>query len=216
MRNATKAGALLIVGISLHAAPTFAQVCSEPWTLEETLRIGSLDGEDALSGVLDVSVGPDGLLYVAQQYIPAVTVFDSEGRPNGQVGRAGTGPGEIDGWPVSLGWMADTLWAGDHAALNFFGPDGRPTRQVYFREVLPSEASFLVPQTPLSDGSVLARRGATSAGGGGMDAFFTADSMSVLRLSGNGEILGKIAVVRDRLHVNIPGEDGAPGTPPIH
>lgn len=209
--NATKAGALLIVGVSLHPAPTFAQVCSEPWTLEETLRIGSLDGDDALSGILDLSVGSDGLLYVAQQYIPAITVFDSHGNASRRIGRAGTGPGEIDGWPVRLGWVADTLWAADHAALNFFGPDGRPTRQVYFREVLPAEASILMPGSPLSDGTVLARRGATSAGSGSMEAFFTADSMSVMRLSGDGEILGSIAVLRDRLHVTIPGDNGRTG-----
>jgi hypothetical protein len=176
--------------------------------LEETLRIGSLDGDDALSGVLDAEVGPDGRLYVAQQFLPAVAVFDQNGRPGGRIGRAGTGPGEFDGWPVRLGWKGDTLWVSDHAALNFFDLDGRPQGQVYFRVVRPSEASILIPMRPLADGTYLPRRAATTAGGGNMESYFSVDRMSVPRVSSDGEVVGTIASVRNRMNVSLPTPRG--------
>ncbi len=201
--------ALLMVGsVGLLAAPAVAQVCTEPWTLEETLRIGSLDGEDALSGVLDAEVGPDGRLYVAQQFLPAVAVFDQNGRPSGRIGRAGSGPGEFDGWPVRLGWMGDTLWVSDLAALTFFDLDGQTLGRVYFRQVRPAEASLMMPMRPLADGTHLARRAATTAGGGNMESFFAADRMSVPRLSSDGEVVGTIASVRNRMYVSIPTPSG--------
>lgn len=209
MVSAPRTGALLLVVLtSLGVAPAVAQVCSQAWTLEETLRIGSLDGDDALSGVLDLGVGPDGLLYVAQQYIPAITVFDAQGHPSHRVGRAGTGPGEIDGWPSALGWLGDTLWAADHAAVNFYGPDGHPGRQVYFRKMLPAEATLLQPGVPLADGSVLPRRIAVGMSVGDMEPYFTAASHPLRSVSEGGDTLRTIATVRNQMRAVIPDSRG--------
>lgn len=203
-------GAGLVVSMAPGISVS-AQACSESWALEETLRVGSVSGDDALSWVLDLTLGADGALYVAQQYTPAVTVFDSGGRPSNRIGRAGSGPGEIDGWPVALGWLGDTLWVADHSTVNFYGPDRQPVGQIYFHEVVPAQASILMPGAPLADGTVVPRRGATTSGGGSFEAFFGADSMPILRVSPDGEVLGEIGAVRNRLHVRIPTSSGGYG-----
>ena len=49
------------------SAPLHGQSsCPSPWTLEETLRIGSIDEDDALTGVLDMGIASDGEIFVTQ------------------------------------------------------------------------------------------------------------------------------------------------------
>lgn len=214
-KESVRGALLLVVAASFVSVPAVAQACSEPWALEETLRIGSLDGEDALSGVLDLTVGPSGSLYVAQVSLPAVTVFDEAGRPSHRIGRAGAGPGEFNGWPVRLGWTGDTLWVADRTALTLFGSDGEFHRRISFREARPAEASLLTPMRPLADGTYLPRRTVTSAGGGNMESFFSTERMPVLRVSENGEVVGTIASVRNGMHVSLPGPRGGYAMHPL-
>ena len=45
--------------LSALGLPLAAQLdCSTQWTLTEAVRIGSVDGEDALSGVNDLTISP--------------------------------------------------------------------------------------------------------------------------------------------------------------
>lgn len=202
----------VLAGAMLFASPVLGQaVCEAPWTLEETLRIGSIDGEDALSGVLDLDVGPDGSVYMAQQFLPYVTVFSPDGQPSGRIGRAGSGPGEFDGWPGRLGWSGDTLWVTDHSTTTLFDADGDVLSQVDFRTLIPEEASSLRPGRPAGDGTFLTIRGATTAGGGSMDRFFAAERLPVLRASASGEAIDTIAIVRHQMSVGIPQERGGVG-----
>jgi hypothetical protein len=149
-------------------------------------------GDDALSGVLDLEIGPDGRIYVTQQFVSSVTVFTREGEPDGRIGRAGSGPGEFDGWPVRLGWLADTLWVADHWFVHYLAPDGTEIRRVEFTTPIASEASVFRAGAPLGDGTFLGNR---TLRGPGMTAFFGADQVPLRRFSATGEILDTIALV---------------------
>lgn len=63
--------------------------CPTPWQLEEVLRIGSLESTNLVASVLDLAIGPDSALYVAQAMVPAVTVFSLDGQALRRIGRAG-------------------------------------------------------------------------------------------------------------------------------
>jgi hypothetical protein len=179
------------------------------WSLEETLRIGSVGGEDALSSVVDLTIGPAGDVYVAQEAIPNVTVFAADGSLSRVIGRAGRGPGEFDGAPVRLGWLADTLWVSDFGATHFFGLDGTEARQVSFYVRLASEGSFFRPGAALSDGTLLGYR----LLGGGISQFYAADSLSVLRFSPSGDVLDTIARIAQPLRVQ--RENSSPTEHPL-
>lgn len=202
--------AVLALAALLGPTALAAQVCTE-WSLEETLRIGSIDGDDALAGVLDLSVGPDGRVYLAEQFVPAVAVFGADGKRESRIGRAGSGPGEFEGWPSRLGWMGDTLWVSDRSGLTLFGPDRELLRRVQFRALRPTEGSALSPSRPLSDGSYLPKRIATTAAGGTMAPFFASERLPALRLSAEGEVLGAIASVPNGLYVAMPSPSGGTG-----
>ena len=97
--------------------------CPTPWQLEEVLRIGSLESTDLVSSVLDLAIGPDSALYVAQAMVPAVTVFSLDGQVLRRIGRAGQGPGEMQLAAVAVGWIGDTLWVADFNRIQLFTPD---------------------------------------------------------------------------------------------
>lgn len=98
-----------------------------PWTLEPALRIGSLDGPDALSRVADVALGPRGRVYVVLPQERRVAVFAPDGSPVASLGREGRGPGELLA-PGRAGFLADTLWVHDgrQRRTSLFTPAGDP------------------------------------------------------------------------------------------
>ncbi len=65
-------------------------------TAIEELRLGSLDGPEETSfGWIDaIAVAGDGTMYVPDVQVPAIRVFDRNGRYLGDLGREGQGPGE--------------------------------------------------------------------------------------------------------------------------
>ena len=67
-----------------------------PLRAVEELRLGSLEGpeETSFGWVSDVAVAEDGTMYVPDVQVPAVRIFDAEGRYVGDLGREGEGPGE--------------------------------------------------------------------------------------------------------------------------
>lgn len=165
--------------------------CDVPWQLEETLRLGSVDGEDALSPVRALEIGPDGRIYLLQSWDHHVSVFLPDGSPAGRIGRAGSGPGEFASDPRRMGWRADTLWASDRFATQFYRTDGTPIRQVSFRVPMPAEGSRFAPGTPLADGTFLPYRTVDEQ----LELFMLARRAPLRRLSASGEIVDTIAMI---------------------
>jgi hypothetical protein len=129
-------------------------------TLVEETRIGAIDGPTALTEIVDLAVGADGRIYVAQWNVAEVVVFDRAGRMNARIGRSGAGPGEFRS-PSRLGWSGDTLWVADppQSRVSFF-VEGRLTREDHLR---PPPGVFLAPVGALRDGSILSERGVRSS-----------------------------------------------------
>ena len=98
--------ACVVAAFVLWAPPVSAQeVCSLEWTLTESLRIGSIDGDDALSDVIDIAIGPSGEIYVVQAFVPSVSVFSPGGELLRTIGREGSGPGDFEAGPRSVEWV---------------------------------------------------------------------------------------------------------------
>jgi len=184
----------LACGVALAAPPLAAQdVCPQPWPLTETLRIGSIDGPDALTDPSALETGPDGRVYVIQSMLSAVSIFEPDGTPDGILGRAGGGPGEFSMFPHSLGWMADTLWVADVAQVHFYSRDGSALRTVRFRTPVPEEGSVFVPGPPLTDGSFLGSRHVND-----YPRYTARPFLEELRFSETGDVLDTIARVDRR------------------
>jgi hypothetical protein len=104
------------------------------------LTIGSLNHPHlAFSRIGDLSVGPDGNLYVLEAMDVQIVVVDPTGQFVGRIGRRGAGPGEFRS-PAGIGWIGDTLWVMDAGAR----------RVTYFlgSEVVRTEAYPAVPMGP--------------------------------------------------------------------
>ena len=187
----------VIVGILAGSTVGVAQEppCDAQWNLAETLRLGSVDGDDALSPVRALEIGPDGRIYLLQSWDHHVSVFLPDGRPAGRIGRAGSGPGEFASDPRRMGWRADTLWVSDRFATQFFVLDGTPVRQVSFSIPMPAEGSSFAPGTPLADGTFLPYRTVNEQ----EELFMLAPRAALRRLSVSGEIVGTIATIERHL-----------------
>ncbi|MDZ7780537.1 MAG: hypothetical protein U5R14_11500 [Gemmatimonadota bacterium] len=170
------------------------------WFLEETQRFGAADGEDALTGILDLEVGPDGNVFLAQRFGAGVTILTPDGETT-VLGRAGRGPGEFDGPPLRLGFIGDTLWASDRLTVHFFGPDGAELRQVSFRTAT-GHGSRFVPRVPLADGSFLGDRQIDPSS---MREFVEATRLPLHRFSASGEVLDPVTLIRAPPVVTIEG-----------
>lgn len=189
MRLLMPAIALLLIA---PAALTAQDACPTPWRLDEVLRIGSPESADLIRSVYDLAIGPDSALYVGQVMVPAVTVFSLDGRVLRQIGRAGQGPGDIQLAAFGVGWIGDTLWIADQHRIQLFTTNERvPEEVVDFALPMPQEGTRLTPGRMLADGSVLAgRRSITD-----WQAWVTAPSLALRRISHAGEILDTIASV---------------------
>ena len=97
------------------------------WDLIEDLRIGAVEGPNALSAVHRLTVDARGdRVYVPQEMSGRVRVFDARsGESLYAMGRSGEGPGEFRLIGV-IGWTADTLYVTDFllARISYFSPDG--------------------------------------------------------------------------------------------
>lgn len=162
------------------------------WSLDPSWSIGAIDGPEALSPVLDLAVGPDGYIYVAQQFVPEVAVFNREGGILKTIGRAGNGPGEFDGNPVRLGWVSDTLWVADRSRVTLFSEAGDPLRRIEFSHSIPEEGSVFVPGRLLRGGTFLARR---RLRGPEMLQYARARRLPLRRFAEDGDVLDALATV---------------------
>ena len=169
--------------------------CPTPWKLEEVLRIGSPESEDLVAGALDLAVGPDSALYVAQALVPAITVFAPDGRLLRRIGRAGLGPGDFELSATAVGWIGDTLWVADRSRIQLFTTDPVVPREVIrFNLIVPEEGAFLTPARLLMDGTLVGKRTWT-AGWGPWLTQGAGPGLALRRLSRSGEVLDTIATV---------------------
>ena len=192
MRLLIPAGAILLcVPAALHAQTA----CPTPWQLEEVLRIGSVESEDLVTGVLDLAIGPDSALYVAQALVPAITVFSLDGRVLRRIGRAGQGPGDFELAATNVGWLGDTLWIADAYRLQLFTTNEFvPEEVIRFNLTVPEEGAFLTPRRVLADGTLIGSR-IWTAGWGPWLSRGADPGLALRRLSRSGEVLDTIATI---------------------
>lgn len=171
-------------------------------TLVEDLRIGSLDGPDALSQVASVDVDASGDIYVLQPREQSVRVFGADGAFRGTLGGPGEGPGEFLR-PTLAGIHRDTLWVAEpgRRRLAFLSLDGRPLRQVAFSVQVPFEpppgrppggppmTMSVGPRFPLADGALLTVVERPRIVAPGMAPGKTEQGTVYLRVSPAGEVL---------------------------
>src|SRR3954471_20349901 len=88
---------ILLVAVLMLAFPGVAQAAcpgADPCPYSASLVVGNRTG-----GVLRFpqasAVGPDGSVYVADQYSHAIQVFGPDGTFRRELGSAGSGPGEL-------------------------------------------------------------------------------------------------------------------------
>ena len=129
---------------------------SQAWTLEEDLRIGSLDsgGPDQFGAIGAIHADEAGTIHVVDRQSHEIRVFAPDGTPVRTLGREGDGPAEFrDPWGVDFSPSGD-LWVVDvHGQrVSVFGPDGS------FRRTYPRAAagfSWPWPGRFLRDGTFL-------------------------------------------------------------
>lgn len=195
-RRIAERAALVALLLLPAAASIAAQDCTD-WRLAETLRIGSLDGEHALTNIIDLAEGPAGEVYLAQSFTTSVWEFAPDGEFRRRIGRAGQGPGEFDVSVVGVGWFEGSLWAADLGALHFFDPGGTELRRVRFTVAMLDEGSRFRPARPLVGGSILGRRSISG------DAYFLSDSLTIPRFDEAGRTVGIVARVPQQLSVRM-------------
>lgn len=104
---------------------------SSEWRVEETLRIGTAEGDPnyQFGTIAGLDVGADGSIYVLDQQAQHVRVYDSNGVYVRTIGRPGNGPGELSqaAGPVLVG-RGDTVFVADgmNQRVNRYLPDGTP------------------------------------------------------------------------------------------
>lgn len=120
-------------------AATSLEAPPEEWRLLDTVRIGSVDGPDALTRVGALVALPGGGAWFTQPMEQIVRVVDVDGRLVRSVGRRGQGPGEFTAMgPLGL-WRGspDTIWVMDWMPrrLSLFTADGAFVRTVPMPDV---------------------------------------------------------------------------------
>jgi hypothetical protein len=98
--------------------------------VEPVLHIGVLDGaeEYVFGDVGGIVLSEEGLLYVLDVQVPAVRVYDTEGRHVRTFGRRGGGPGEL-AQPTGMGILPDgRVLVSDprNTRVNVYSADGEP------------------------------------------------------------------------------------------
>jgi hypothetical protein len=112
--------------------------------------IGQVDGDSlyTLSNVYEAHEDRRGNLYVVQQRIPYVAVFDSLGTRVATLGRKGEGPGEF-GWPTHLSVVSDTIYISDRqlGKIAVYSPEFQHVRDIFVNDY--PVPNGLIPGVPL-------------------------------------------------------------------
>ena len=155
---ALAAGSLLL---SCKAADRSHETAAPP-ALQATARIADTGGGPAyeFTSIAQVLERNDSV-FVRQQGIQEIRVFDTTGIHLGTIGREGSGPGEFRSLEA-MGFIGDTLWSidGDLRRLSFFSPNGTLLVTLPYEPVSPAigdGVQFFYPyfKALLDDGSVL-------------------------------------------------------------
>jgi hypothetical protein len=116
------------IGDTIVARVQGAPLWGDSVALVEEVRIGELEGaeEYTFGSVVSMAVDSAGMMYVLDQQALTVRVYDEAGRHVRNIGRAGSGPGELK-QPHSLDFMPDgRLAVRDfaNARINFYDTSG--------------------------------------------------------------------------------------------
>lgn len=116
------------VGDTIIARAQQAPAWGDSARLVEEVRIGELEGEDeyTFGRVVSMAVDSAGAMYVLDQQALTVRVYDATGRHVRDIGRSGSGPGELK-QPHSLDFMPDGRLAVrdfGNARINFYDATG--------------------------------------------------------------------------------------------
>ncbi|MEX2608558.1 MAG: 6-bladed beta-propeller [Gemmatimonadota bacterium] len=126
--------------------------------LVEELRIGVVEGEEAyMFGLIGtVAADPAGRIYVVDEQVPAVRVYDAQGTHIFNAGARGGGPGEYER-PRGIAFLPGGDWAvyddSRMKRLNVYGPDGSPASTRTFTNTF-SAYGQPFPLHPRADGAV--------------------------------------------------------------
>jgi hypothetical protein len=117
-------------GIAIVENPAIPWVDDAP-EVHEVLRIGSTEGDPATEFglIASIAVSENGTIYVLDQQVRSVRVFDAAGAFVREMGGAGAGPGELSNFAVAvLLARADTVVVADPGNRRFtmFAPGGEP------------------------------------------------------------------------------------------
>ncbi|MCH7683467.1 MAG: 6-bladed beta-propeller [Gemmatimonadetes bacterium] len=85
------------------------------WRLRESLRIGAADGDgpEVFGAIGALRIDRLGRIYVLEDQADEIRVFEADGRYVRNIGRRGSGPGELAN-PIGMDWDADgNLWVVD-------------------------------------------------------------------------------------------------------
>jgi hypothetical protein len=161
-----------------------------PRLLNEDLRIGSVDGPDALTTPGVVAVGPDGDLYVVQSSDQQIRVYGQDGELLRSLGGRGGGPGEFERI-ATFGFLGDTFYVSDARLrrMTFMSLSGSVLEMVNVAGSMEVPFFPSVPQTLFADGT------------GTMSPSFPSDMVSsgaitrfpLYRVTRNGEVLDTVA-----------------------
>jgi hypothetical protein len=120
-------------GLAGDASDTFDADAVPRLTLEEEIRIGSLEDPDVgFSRIAGVQVAPDGTVFVLEAQDRQVRVYDQTGRLERRIGGQGPGPGELQS-PSSLQLLGDTVVVSEmagNARITLYGRDGALIRTI--------------------------------------------------------------------------------------
>jgi hypothetical protein len=101
---------------------------SEVWTVEEELKIGTLEGDpDYMFGQIGfLTVDSNGRIFVLDAQAQQVKVYSPDGVYEQTIGARGSGPGELLGATFVLMGPGDTLVVPDlrNLRINRYAPDG--------------------------------------------------------------------------------------------
>lgn len=130
---------LLAVGICSGACrgASDAYTPTGQLTLVAELRIGEEGrGPEYQFTTISQVVAHGDAVYVVQQGVPEIRVFEGDGRYRQTIGRSGGGPGEFQGSP-SIGFLGDTLWAidADVRRMSLFTASGRVLSTIHLESV---------------------------------------------------------------------------------
>jgi hypothetical protein len=116
------------IGDTIIARAQQAPAWGDSVSLVEEVRVGELDGaeEYTFGRVISMTVDSAGAMYVLDRQTLTVRVYDESGRHVRDIGRSGSGPGELK-QPHSLDFTPDGRLAVrdfGNARINFYDPTG--------------------------------------------------------------------------------------------